>query len=46
MREGKPCLIDVYDAAFWMSIPALSENSITLGSYTVEIPDFTGGSNK
>lgn len=41
--EGKPCPIDVYDAAAWMSITALSEKSIALGSAPVEIPDFTGG---
>lgn len=43
VREGKPCPIDVYDAASWMSITALSEKSIVLGSNAVEIPDFTGG---
>ena len=35
--------IDVYDAAAWMSITALSEQSIALGSAPVAIPDFTGG---
>jgi len=35
--------IDVYDAAAWMSISALSEESIALGGVPVSIPDFTGG---
>lgn len=35
--------IDVYDAAAWMSISALSEISITRGGALVEIPDFTNG---
>lgn len=35
--------IDVYDAAVWMSITALSEASIAAGSAPVSIPDFTDG---
>ena len=35
--------IDVYDAAAWMSITALSEASIAAGSAPVSIPDFTDG---
>lgn len=35
--------IDVYDAAAWMAITALSEESIAQGSAPVSIPDFTGG---
>ena len=35
--------IDVYDAAAWMSITALSEASIAAGSMPVAIPDFTCG---
>lgn len=35
--------IDVYDAAAWMSITVLSENSIACGSMPVAIPDFTNG---
>ena len=35
--------IDVYDAAAWMSITALSEQSIMAGGAAVEIPDFTRG---
>ena len=35
--------IDVYDLAAWMSITALSEQSIACGSIPIAIPDFTGG---
>ena len=35
--------IDVYDAAAWMAITALSEESIALGSAPVSVPDFTSG---
>ena len=38
--------IDVYDAAAWMSITALSERSIANGNMPVEIPDFTNGKYK
>lgn len=38
--------VDVYDAAAWMSITALSEQSIQNGSVPVEIPDFTNGRYK
>ncbi|WP_249435686.1 Gfo/Idh/MocA family oxidoreductase [Paenibacillus sp. Marseille-Q4541] len=35
--------LDVYDMASWMSISALSEESIALGGQPVAIPDFTNG---
>lgn len=35
--------IDVYDAAAWMCISALSEDSIACGGAPVAIPDFTNG---
>ena len=35
--------IDVYDAAAWMSVTALSEASIAAGSAPVAVPDFTSG---
>lgn len=35
--------IDVYDAAAWMCISTLSEDSIALGGSPVAIPDFTNG---
>lgn len=41
LRKGEPMPIDVYDAAAWMSITALSDLSIKNGSAPVEIPDFT-----
>ncbi|MBE5817126.1 MAG: Gfo/Idh/MocA family oxidoreductase [Clostridiales bacterium] len=42
-KNGDRPPIDVYDAASWMVITALSEESIAKGSVPVEIPDFTGG---
>ena len=35
--------IDVYDTAVWMSVTALSEQSIAMGSHPVPVPDFTDG---
>lgn len=43
--ESQPA-IDVYDAAAWMCITALSEQSILNGNIPVEIPDFTNGKYK
>ena len=43
LKEGLPMPIDVYDMASWMSITALSEESIALGGQPVAIPDFTNG---
>lgn len=43
IAEGRPCPIDVYDMASWMSITALSEQSIANGGMPVSIPDFTNG---
>lgn len=43
LRNDDPMPIDVYDAASWMSITALSEMSIARGGAVVDIPDFTGG---
>ncbi len=43
LREGRKMPVDVYDAAVWMSITPLSEQSIASGSSPVEIPDFTRG---
>ncbi len=34
---------DVYDAATWLAITPLSEESISLGSHPVSFPDFTRG---
>ena len=43
VQKGCQPPIDVYDAAAWMSITCLSEQSIAMGSAPVPIPDFTGG---
>ena len=43
LRENKPMPIDVYDAASWMCITALSEASVAQGGLPQMIPDFTGG---
>lgn len=40
-EENTP--IDVYDTASWMAITPLSEQSISMGSMPVPIPDFTDG---
>ena len=42
-KAGAPAPIDVYDAAAWMSISCLSEQSVALGGAPVAIPDFTNG---
>ncbi len=44
--NDKPMPIDVYDAAAWMCISCLSEQSIAGGGCVVEIPDFTKGAYK
>jgi len=43
VKNSKPTPIDVYDMAVWMSISALSEESISLGGHPVAFPDFTNG---
>jgi hypothetical protein len=43
LRAGKPMPIDVYDAAAWMSVTALSEASVAAGGLAQAIPDFTSG---
>ncbi|MDO5435783.1 MAG: Gfo/Idh/MocA family oxidoreductase [Clostridia bacterium] len=43
LQNGTHLPIDVYDAAAWMSVTALSEQSIALGSMPVAVPDFTDG---
>ena len=42
VRNNKPMPIDVYDAAAWMCVSALSEESIKTGT-VVDVPDFTRG---
>lgn len=46
VRNGTPMPIDVYDAASWMCITPLSEESIAKGAACVQIPDFTNGAWK
>ena len=43
LEKNAPFPIDVYDAASWMCITCLSEQSISMGGTPVAIPDFTGG---
>ena len=43
IKEGSEPAIDVYDAATWMMISVLSEQSIALGGAPVLFPDFTEG---
>ena len=43
LQDNKPFPIDVYDAASWLCITALSEQSIAMGSMPVPVPDFTDG---
>lgn len=46
VKNGINPPIDVYDAAAWMSITALSEESMKNNGQTLEIPDFTRGKYK
>jgi predicted dehydrogenase len=41
--NGDPMPIDVYDAATWMSLTVLSEQSTIMGGMPQAIPDFTSG---
>ena len=43
LRNDTPMPVDVYDAASWMAITALSEMSIAKGGAVMDIPDFTNG---
>lgn len=43
LRDDAPMPIDVYDAASWMAVTALSEMSIAKGGVVVDFPDFTNG---
>ena len=43
IRGEIECPVDVYDAASWMAVSALSEASAALGGAPQPIPDFTGG---
>jgi hypothetical protein len=43
IKRKTPTPLDVYDAASWSAITALSELSIELGNQTIDFPDFTNG---
>ena len=43
IEKDEPMPVDVYDAASWMVITALSEYSVARGGAVVNIPDFTNG---
>lgn len=43
VRNGAEPPIDVYDAASWMAVTCLSEQSIAMGGHPVAVPDFTRG---
>ena len=43
VMNGTEPPIDVYDAATWMAVSALSEQSIKMGGAPVAMPDFTCG---
>lgn len=42
-KANAPAVLDAYDAAAWMAITPLSEQSIALSSQPVAFPDFTRG---
>ena len=46
LKAGEEMAIDVYDAAAWMCITCLSEESIREGGMPKAIPDFTKGAYK
>ena len=46
LKSGEEMMCDVYDAAAWMVITALSEKSIKEGGAPQQIPDFTRGAYK
>lgn len=43
LNKGLPLDMDVYDAASWSVVGAISEISVELGSVPVKFPDFTRG---
>jgi hypothetical protein len=43
LRRGHPTDMDVYDAADWSVVSALTERSVARGSEPVAFPDFTRG---
>jgi hypothetical protein len=43
LRAGQPTDMNVYDAAAWSVVVALSEKSVANRSKPVDFPDFTRG---
>lgn len=43
VRNQKPFPLDIYDAATWMAVTTLSEQSVSLSGMPVPFPDFTNG---
>ncbi|MFA6929974.1 MAG: Gfo/Idh/MocA family oxidoreductase [Lentisphaeria bacterium] len=43
VQKNQQTPVDVYDTAAWMAITCLSEDSVSMGSMPVAIPDFTEG---
>lgn len=43
LRRGEPLIMDVYDAAAWSVLCALTEKSVASRSRSVDVPDFTRG---
>ena len=43
LLNEKPFPLDIYDAATWMAITVLSEQSVSLAGAPVPFPDFTNG---
>lgn len=43
IKDGGEMPVDVYDAASWMAVTALSARSIEMGGAPQSFPDFTGG---
>jgi hypothetical protein len=43
VRNKKQVPLDVYDAAAWSAVSALSEMSVAHGGSLVDFPDFTRG---
>ena len=43
VRHDREPFVDVYDSAAWSAISPLSRDSISQGSQSVEMPDFTDG---
>ncbi len=43
IRNGEPMDMDVYDAATWSAVSAISEQSIAANGRPIDFPDFTRG---